>query len=744
MKKAESQRIYWQQYAGSNSSSHNTTAGQYSRRELITSSAAIRISPDAAKAKDVTKLLRDTLNLSSLNTASSTSASTEDGTININNDTNNDNDTNDPPPQDSLVLVGTLYSLPRDYVQFEHEPTPKTVEENTTTTTTTIPSSTTSITSSVDPFHVVKTLQANDNPLQIRDQMMEHLRRIQDQTTILINATAAKAPLSSASASVPTIAPKVQWYFVPNHADPIKSPIPSCIDLDGYCTGMEDDDDKDEQDDAAEEESDEELHYGGGDETDTPDDLRYDDPDLILSRCPFLKNPVDDDHQKISSPSSPSSSSSLPGTTDCQMQKSLEQRRHAQHTKELRRYTQLRSSSHATTTPSVSGYLLKQSSVDPHVWRRVHCVLTDDHLWYVTRIPYDNNTTTATTFPRRVAQRHGRISLVRALLLEPNTECTASPLFRIPHSFQVVSSRGTSHIFRAPHHSLQQQRHWIQALSTKISERFENSLLDHAALIVADESIARNRRRTSVAVTPLVAACGGAAACSAGTSTTITTTTPPTNCNRVVLRLGMDIAEYREQCRHVQALLPAKQPVVVRSPRNSQLLAATTTTTTTTKEQQEQMRMMMMQDSIALSPEPLDPETQRKVQETWDLAAGLLGQAAQVAMDVGVSPSSSATAALTSSTSTKNHLLSTRSLETLCRHVDYVITGTHRPLSSSQGTLPKAKNNGGVGGVRGGNTNDYDPPPMDLFDLLLAELQSMVVVASKQQQQPKEDHHHTS
>ena len=71
------------------------------------------------------------------------------------------------------MLVGSLYSLPPGYVHFEHEPPA-------------------CITSYSDPFHVVKTLKPRDNPLAVRDRMLEHLLNIQTQAPAGPNKIAPK------------------------------------------------------------------------------------------------------------------------------------------------------------------------------------------------------------------------------------------------------------------------------------------------------------------------------------------------------------------------------------------------------------------------------------------------------------------------------------------------------------------------------------------------------------------------
>ncbi|KAL3943141.1 MAG: hypothetical protein SGBAC_002790 [Bacillariaceae sp.] len=590
MKKGESQRIYWQQWLTANGAKNGGT----SRRELITSSAAIRISPNAAKAKDVTQLLRKTLNLSSLSSQKDSAAEF-----------------------DAMVLVGTLYSLPSDYVQFEHNMMPAGPQSNISSTSGTIISST-----QAEPLHVVKTLNPEDNPLSMRDKMMDHLRRLQDL-----------APSGRSN-----ISPKFQWFFVPSSQPSTPpSPIPSCIDLDGYCTSMEEE--EYESDDESLESDSREL--GGALDTSQPAIEPHDvndsqDSSILnaLSQLEAKEGEYEDPRQVI-------------GSQDVNAMKP--------RMKELRRYVQMTQSQSTCILPA-SGYLLKQSHVDRHVWRRVYCVLTDDHLWYVTRVPHS----TTRTFPQ-VAKKHGRISLERALLLEPNKEYASSPLYRIPNGFEVVSAKGTSHVFRAPSRAV--QMHWIQALSNKITESFENSLMSHAELIVADESSARNKRLSTLAVDPLWSEIE---ADSQHIDSSIAS----------VLQLGMDVAEYREQCRHIQASVPARSLVVVASEASGR------------------------QRKVDSSREPIDAATKQLVQATWDMATKLLSESTNVALEI--------------QTLSDTKQLS-RSLEVLCRHVDYVITGQHHQSNGG-----KQKENG--------SHREYssDPPPMDLFDLLLAELQSIV------------------
>jgi hypothetical protein len=207
-------------------------------------------------------------------------------------------------------------------------------------------------------------------------------------------------------------------------------------------------------------------------------------------------------------------------------------------------------------------------------------------------------------------------------------------------------------------------------------ESFENSLMSHAELIVADESIARNKRFTSLAVDPLWREIESES-------------NVRDKSISIVLRLGMDISEYREQCRHIQAVFPAKKPVVVLS--ESSTSSASRARKTDNKSEP------------TVAHEPIDPKTKQLVQATWDMATALLSKATNVAMEIQQRSDAKQIS---------------RSLEVLCRHVDYVITGQHRQLLAEGGFE--------ANGTSSARQRNPDPPPIDLFDLLLAELQSFV------------------
>jgi hypothetical protein len=650
--KGESHRIYWQQWLTPSATTSNgissAVATPQSRRELITSSAAVRLSV-TAKAADVTQLLRQTLNISTL-------ASNKNATIlsssSINNTLKHPQYSQD---QDYLVLVGTLYSLPRDYVQFEHENKRQAAANGASGGETQQPQH--YLSRSSDPFHVVRTLHPQENPVTVRHEMTAHLQKL------LQGAASADQP------SRTIISPKLQWYFLPA-ATETASPIPNCIDLDGYCTGMEDgDDDTEDQEDDDDDESD--------DDTDAENDDGQEMSNLLLSRFPWLTSSADTDT---------AATTQLPDDTKERYR--LEER---QHRKEQRRIYQLSSSQSALRHYCMSGYLLKRSRRDPHVWRRVHCVLTDDYLWYVSRVYKESRKSSSSDQSLPPLAKHGRIRLTRALLLEPAAEYV--PLYRTPNAFEVVAARGTSHVFRATNKPLQLQ--WIQTLSERIVQSYENSLMENAELIVADECLARNRRQTSVAVQPVWDSIASGQHDSEECCS-------PEHVG-AILRLGMQVAEYRECCRHVLMRMPAKRPVVVMTPRRPSPRSSD----------------VLSSSSSIPAVEPLDPALQDVIHAAWEQAANVLARVTHVALQVQ-----------SGDLSTTGNRKPSRSIETQCRHVDYVITGRFRSAQSMHGehsevARPKRPSNGTSNGIGTHNHTNHDPPPMDLFDSLLAELQTL-------------------
>lgn len=677
--KGESHRIYWQQWPSS-AAAKKSKPTVSSRRDLITSSAAIRISPVGARAQDVTHLLCETLNLKSL-------------------PKNNNNDDNSPVAsstrqeswdrvqdaweQDSLVLVGTLYSLPLNHLRFEHERLDL-VSSNEEASSSSKPV----MARNDPPFHVIKTLKGTDNPIQVRNAMIEHLE------TILSESSAAAASSTNGSRRTTSISPKLQWYFVPGVNHP-SSPIPSYIDLDGYATSMEEDDHDDEEEDVGSHHQEEDF---------SENDMEAED--ILMNLSSSLEKKNDMDCMEDQTDTKPSSTKSMGRSEKERIFK-----------KERQLYFELSLCQSSLQQDCVSGYLLKQSMTDPHVWKRVHCVLTDEHLWYISRIhtrsdqedPASSSSnkqdspTSDTTPPKQQPKefysfaKHRRIGLTRALLLQPSADKPTNPLLRTPFAFEVIGANGSAHRFRAS--NPENYKRWVTALQARIVQAYENSLLEHAELIVRDETEARNKRFTSISVEPIWDMQQQHRPAVAAISQDPKRHDPLDDPTLQILRFGIEVTQYREHCRHIEAILPAKYPVLAMTDSTPELRL--------NGNQNGQSDSGSVRSNANSGAFRLDTKMQALIKSAWDEAVRLGGRATKLAVALQAA-SGNASAKMP------------RSLETICQHLEYVITGN---LRGSNGKNSKPAN------MRPDNTRQY-PPPVDLFDQLLLELQSGASVVS--------------
>jgi len=518
-----------------------------SKRDLMTRSAAIRLT-DAATTSDVVKLLKG------------------DG---------------------ALVLVGTLYNMAP--IKFVHEATISPVVENQVGV--------------APPFHLIRTLQLQQNPLQVRDAMQ----------LILDKKYEALKQLSTSSSS---ITPKLQWFFVPSEKQDSLSKTssakdktittPNWIELDGYCTSMEEQDfEKEDQDDEDQDEFDDQIQ----------EQQTYIDPMVM----PWRKN----------------------NDKDVQAHSQSSEKYARYYVKQMQRHQQL--SMYRKDHPRmISGYLYKQSNRDAHVWRKVHCVLTKDYLWFVTRIRGSSN-----------MAHHDRISLNRASIIDRHGHKGGS-------SWEVVSALGRTHHFRAKTAEIKQA--WVMCLKERIQQCHENQLLEQAELIVSEETSARNKRMLqyySIA-----------------------------NSSRRMIHneWALRVVAYRELCRHIQHRLPSKPLVLVmKNPPAAKSSSA--------------------DSSLTLETMDIDECVQAMISDSWDLAAGLLNE---VTDSISAAGSSDTTDAAVITPNNAAH----RNLETLCRHIDYILTGKLQPLSEewSDTIVPPSID------------KLHDPPPVDLFDKLFVEL----------------------
>lgn len=785
--KGESHRIYWQQWPPSAISS----GVKPSRRDIITGSAAIRISPDGARAQDVTQLLCETLNLTQTKDDTKDQGNSSGGAKN-NNPTSPRQESwdkvQDAWEKDCLVLVGTLYSLPLHHVRFEHErldvqvqqqqETQKVTSENQrppkvqgaldtaakeTPNAVKSPVRTPIISRSDPPFHVIKSLSSTDNPIQIRNAMIEHLKEILAQSTSAALVSSTNAPRKATATS--TIAPKLQWYFVPGKDHP-SSPIPSYVDLDGYTTSMEEEEDEEEMDGEGNTANHHNKNSRENDNSDTDqqgDTEHGFDPDDIIRQLPLST-------KKDHGPENDQPNALAKSNTRSLSIKDRIFKRERQHYYEL---SVCQSSLHHDY---VSGFLLKQSTVDPHVWKKVHCVLTDDHLWFMSRVytrpdasliddadqetitttsnnndddekadpgsksedqhsekaaangnagQYSQTTSSSATPPSFYSfAKHRRLELTRAMLLQPSKDKPTAPLFRTPFAFELVDSSGAVHRFRASNANV--YKRWVSAVSSRIIQSYENSLFEHAQLIVRDETEAHHKRLVAVAVAPLWEKRKASLETTAknvqdehdnqiqkvsvdNAAMQVTMDSP----TMTILRFGMEVNAFREQCRHIQATLPALHPV----------FAMTKVTTEIVRSNSNRESDL---DSSALPSIPtegtirIDLQTQALIKGAWDEAIRLGSRATKITVKLQMAAAGKANGGA-------NHIGGTatkmpRSLEIICQHLEYVITGSFR------GNVPNT-----VGAQRKGrseNTRQF-PPPIDMFDTLLGELQAIAAASSR-------------
>lgn len=359
-----------------------------------------------------------------------------------------------------------------------------------------------------EPIHIVRTVRPDEHPLKVRDEMMTSLIQLRQKAETEMGLRLQEESLLGKQLAQP----KFRWYFQPCSAlggigDSFKSPkiqsIPSYIDLEGYCTGDEEEEELDDGDDS------------------------------------------DECVRKLK----------IPRLVSRQMQ---------QLAKERLRVAMLRDL--ADPSYLVSGYLLKQSTRDPNIWRRVYCVLSEDRLWIIARMkPLKRNNESDHVIlgnedmlaSLRVSQ-HAYIKLHRSLLIEGGDGSTASdsshdgsfvsPLGRrLPNTFRILTSHGTSHTFRS--FNAPSFRVWVTSLGEKITQKHRDGLMDLADLIAEEETMARSRRLDEVAVFPLL------------------NKLEDVNCITSlsdglvmdITRFGMSVAAYKELCRHIESTIQSRR-----------------------------------------------------------------------------------------------------------------------------------------------------------------------------------------
>ena len=266
---------------------------------------------------------------------------------------------------------------------------------------------------------------------------------------------------------------------------------------------------------------------------------------------------------------------------------------------------------------SMCGYLLKRSKRDYNVWKSVHCVLTEDCLFWVTRMKAPGGTSSTkdeggahhhtnghsysaanpTTPPRSSSVvskrahfspsnvrprahrigRHHMIKLSSTLLVESDPQ-SANPLASVPNSFEIICPSGSHHVFRVPSPSISGLssastamdpratcRNWVAAIGERIVRCFDNDGMEHAELIGSEESAARWERTAALTVDPVLKLMNvdGAGSIVANSVAMLlhqngwegADVTSTSAAISQVVRLGLDVTDFRESILHSQSAI---------------------------------------------------------------------------------------------------------------------------------------------------------------------------------------------
>lgn len=496
--------------------SHDDVRNRFvSYPSMVTTSAAVRLT-DKAKVKDVTSLLRGKFGLPPIlhqkrehitygsnrvgGTASVSHGNGSAFSMNIRDEKVTEDDDG---VVDALVLLGTIERPPKGYLRFEHESlheekqriqkflqdqSQRAADAHEIDPHTSSGSSVdTNMSSSADrmrfdvseedttefdlePIHIVRTLLPEEHPLIIRDEVMTLLTELRQRAENEMGCSPFQGELKTQYPH-----PTFRWYFQPcsplggSNAVTDSSKIqctPAYIDVEGYCTEDESESEPDEN---------------------------------VLDKEDVINDVISDD---------------INASASCQasqmLHKLIKERRRSAFLKDL-----------SSDLPFiVTGYLLKQSWLDPNVWRRVYCVLSEDRMWTVGRMKLLANkcidASSNDILPCMRTGRHRFFTLHQSRLIEKGVDDLLirqysssrykgyylTPLGqRLPNTFRVITPQGKCHTFRA----LTQQsfRLWVSSISESIAQQNIHENMNLANLIAEEETMARCQRLDDIAVSSL-------------------------------------------------------------------------------------------------------------------------------------------------------------------------------------------------------------------------------------------------
>jgi len=384
---------------------------------------------------------------------------------------------------------------------------------------------------SKEPFNIIRTLLPHENPLKVRDEMLARLSNIQQVARYEIGLLPMEKPETH----------MIRWFFMPrrdisgntdnrtyvtsnsNSIPPLTTSFKtflSYIDVDGYVTDDEDGEivqlklNRDKNDDTCDvlnELKDEKIKATWK-------------RDLVFSSTCNYTTGNENEDSFINSRTSVDQS--------CRNDEYLGFPILYWHEINLKsNYT--------------SDYLLKQSQNDENVWKRVYCLLTDDHFWCANRI---KSRIASKDSELNVLYRgsHIKVKLVGATIHEPIN--VGSP--RTPFVFEIMAGKGISHVFRAS--SKSSQMHWIKMISHNIDQSRQNNslmLLD----FVVDKEMIRNRVKLQNSILGNIME-------SLQDELKDTKLISASVRIKKLLQFGLDILEYKDICHSIHGIsLPTTQ-----------------------------------------------------------------------------------------------------------------------------------------------------------------------------------------
>jgi len=622
----ESHRIYLQQPKNPSNTDTNSKEGC----PISTSSAAIRLT-SVATCRDVTQLLRKKFCLPPLATVSTKEEGGDvipslplvnriqahlekvrgNGSLVDKAAKNNWEGIKqyDSTSDDALVLVVTCFSMPQGYINFNNLAKdivkPRVFDSSRwafSSTSTSAPTQNLSIShekvtvapsnplKDVEPINIVQTIMPHENPLQVKDVMMNYVLKLQMDAELEMEVRDSIV----GGKILRKKSPIIRWFFMPCHIDTsttsqkVDSSDKNCvryIELEGYCTDAFTDSDGCSSDDSDDDDDDEET------------ELRARDVNIKKKASLNWKRkvlPYADYDRKFSADKNSSSMIN---------RKRLQRERH--------RLAILSRFEASLESCCVSGYLLKQSRRDEHVWKQVRCVLNDDQFWYVGRetnidrhiSPLQDGTGKRPLMSSRIG-KHTIVCLKGALLHLSMDKKLA--LSSTPYIFELMTESGTSHIFRAL--NLRMYLRWTQCLSERVERCHDNASFDLADLIASGEAFAKGKRCEDALLKPAFASLVESKQLSPYMSH------EDVHAEKVhnITCFAIGIAEYKELCRRIQHSTAAGVRVPIVNTRSQ------------TKEEEQ----CLSSEDAVLSEEAREKEQylQSMTRSAWSMAGSLIKQ----------------------------------------------------------------------------------------------------------------------